>query len=257
VYCGACWYCRRGEINLCDNRKVLGVSCEEYRRDGAYAEYVAVPQHILYRLPEAITFEQAAMVEPVSVAVHAVNRTPITLNDTGVVIGVGMIGMLALQALKLAGCGRVIAVDIDENRLKMAEQLGAYATFNANETDVAKKVKHFTGGRGADVAVEAVGLAETVNQAIECVRKGGAVTLVGNLAPSGEMPLQTIVTRQLQVSGSYASSGDFPACLELISRGDIEVNPLISATPALSEGAEWLKRLYEKEPGLMKVILKP
>ena len=104
ISCGECYYCKRGEINLCDNRRVLGVSCNEYRQNGAFAEYVAVPAHILYAIPENISFEQAAMVEAVSVAVHAVAISSVDANDTAVVIGCGMIGLLCIQALKAAGC---------------------------------------------------------------------------------------------------------------------------------------------------------
>ena len=107
VSCGKCHFCRRGEINLCDNRQVLGVSCGDYRRNGAFAEYVAVPQNILYRLPDGLPFEHAAMIEAVSIAVHAVNLTPHALGDTAVVVGSGMIGQLTVQAAKVAGFGRV------------------------------------------------------------------------------------------------------------------------------------------------------
>lgn len=257
VYCGSCWFCQRGLINLCDHRRVLGVSCEDYRQHGAFAEYVAVPHHILYRLPEAVSFEHAAMVEAVSVAIHAVERTPISLGDTAVVVGVGMIGLLVVQALRLAGCGKIIAVDLDEERLNLARRLGADVSLKADGCNVSEEVKHCTGGRGADVAMEVVGTSPTVNSAVACVRKGGALTLVGNLKPSVELPLQTVVTRQLTLYGSCASSGEYPACLELMARGAINTEALISATPPLSEGAIWFRRLYDREPGLMKVILLP
>src|SRR5688500_4363565 len=100
VYCGECWYCRRGEINLCEHRRVLGVSTGEYRQHGAFAEYLAVPSRVLYKLPENLTFEQGAFVEPVSIAVHAVARTPLSLGCTAVVVGSGMIGLLVIQVLK-------------------------------------------------------------------------------------------------------------------------------------------------------------
>jgi L-iditol 2-dehydrogenase len=125
VSCGYCHFCRRGEINLCDNRQVLGVSCGDYRRNGAFAEYVAVPQNILYRLPDGLAFEHAAMIEAVSIAVHAVNLTPHALGDTAVVVGSGMIGQLTVQAAKVAGFGRVFAVDIDDAKLERAKNLGA------------------------------------------------------------------------------------------------------------------------------------
>jgi L-iditol 2-dehydrogenase len=257
VYCGSCWYCQRGAINLCDNRRVLGVSCEDYRQDGAFAEYVAVPQRILYCLPEAVSFERAAMVEAVSVAVHAVERTPVSLGDTAVVVGAGMIGLLVVQALRLAGCANIIAVDLDAERLKLARRLGADLSLKADDCDVLEEVKRYTRGRGADLAMEVVGTSLTVNSALACVRKGGGVTLVGNLKPSVELPLQTVVTRQITLYGSCASSGEYPACLELMARGAIDVEALISATPPLADGAVWFKRLYDREPGLLKVILLP
>jgi L-iditol 2-dehydrogenase len=257
VYCGDCHFCRRGDINLCDNRRVLGVSTGEYRRHGAMAEYVAVPTRILCRLPEGLSFERAAMVEPVSIAVHAVNRTRIALNDTAVVVGVGMIGLLVVQALRAAGCGRLYAVDLDKGKLKRACELGADEGFSPEEGDVAAEILKRTDGRGADVALEAVGIGPTVQTAIACLRKGGQLTLIGNLSPKIEFPLQAVVTRELTVNGSCASRGEYAACLEMIAQGRINVDALITATAPLSEGAAWFDRLHRGEPGLMKVLLKP
>jgi len=257
VWCGACFFCRRGEINLCDNRQVLGVSCGEYRRHGAFAEYVAVPERVVAPLPDELSFEEAAMIEPASVAVHAVNLTPVRLGDTAVVVGTGMIGLLVVQALRLAGCGRIIAVDVDAARLKMAADFGADAEVNAREADPAAAVAELTSGRGADVAVEAVGATQPIAAAIACLRKGGALTLVGNVTPRIELPLQAVVTRQLRLTGSCASCGEYPAVIALMARGAIRVRPMISAVAPLAEAPQWFDRLYRKEPNLMKVILKP
>jgi L-iditol 2-dehydrogenase len=257
VYCGTCWFCRRGEINLCNNRRVLGVSCGEYRRHGAFADYIVVPQHILYRLPDGLSFEQAAMVEAVSIAVHAAERTPVSLNDTAVVVGTGMIGLLVVQALRAAGCGKVIAVDLDADRLALASTLGAKVTLKSDDVDVVQAVQDQTEGRGADIACEVVGFTPTTQLAIQSVRKGGTVTLVGNLAPTTEFPQQSAVTRELSLYGSCGSCGEYPACLDLIERGTINVNAMISAVAPLSEGNDWFQRLYRGEPGLMKVILTP
>ncbi|MGD0093309.1 MAG: alcohol dehydrogenase catalytic domain-containing protein, partial [Planctomycetota bacterium] len=112
IYCGQCAFCRRGLINLCDRRRVLGVSCEDYRQHGAFAELVVVPQHILYRLPDGLAFEHAALVEPFSIALHAIRRAPPSLDDAVVVVGAGMIGLALMQALSQTGCGRLIVVDI-------------------------------------------------------------------------------------------------------------------------------------------------
>ena len=257
VSCGECYFCRRGDINLCDNRMVLGVSCGEYRRHGAFAELVSVPQHICYKLPDGMPFEHAALIEAVSIAVHAANRTPVTLGDTAVVVGSGMIGLLTIQAIRLAGCSKIIAVDLDQNRLDTALTLGVDHVLKADEVDVPAEVKKLTGGRGADVALEVVGATVTIETAIESVRKGGSITLVGNLAPRVEVPLQAIVTRELSVFGTCASKGEYPACIDLIASGAIKVEPLITATATLDEGPDWFSRLYAGEPGAMKVILQP
>jgi len=257
IFCGACAFCRRGQINLCDNRRVLGVSCEEYRRPGAFAEYVAVPERVLCRLPDGLSYENATMVEPVSIAFHAVRRSPPVLNDTAVVVGAGMIGFFVIQALRLAGCGKIIAVDVVADKLKLAGELGASHTVNSSTEDVPAFVQGLTSGLGADLAVEAVGMPQTVEMAIRSVRKGGSVTLVGNVSPRVELPLQVAVTRELTLYGSCASSGEYPACLDMLSRGSIKTEPICSAVAPLADGAAWFDRLYRKEPGLLKVILQP
>jgi L-iditol 2-dehydrogenase len=257
ISCGECFYCQRGDINLCDNRRVLGVSCDEYRQNGAFAEFVAVPAHILYAIPENISFEQAAMIEAVSVAVHAAAISSVNASDTAVVIGCGMIGLLGIQALKAAGCRKVIAIDQVDEKLELAMELGASLILNSTDPNIIQKIQSETYNRGADLVLEVVGIEPTVNLAIDCARKGGTVTLIGNLAPEVKLPLQKVVTRQLKLQGSCASAGEYPLCLELIASGKIKVNRLISKVAPLEEGNDWFHRLYNKEAGLMKVILKP
>ena len=257
VSCGVCHYCRRGAINLCDNRRVMGVSCGDYRQHGAFAEFVCVPRHIVYELPETLPFEHAAMIEAVSIAVHAANRTPVTLGDTAVVVGSGMIGLLVVQAIRLAGCSQVIAVDLNHERLKLAKQLGADVCLHASDDDVAKRVAEVTAGRGADVALEVVGATATIKTAMEATRKGGTVTVVGNISPQIELPLQWLVTRELNLLGSCASNGEYPACIDLMNRGLIKVQPLISAKASLEEGAQWFERLYAGDADTMKVLICP
>ncbi|WP_461368167.1 zinc-dependent alcohol dehydrogenase [Candidatus Darwinibacter acetoxidans] len=257
IYCGRCHFCRQGRINLCDNRRVLGVSCDDYRQNGALAEFVAVPSHIAYHLPEGVSFEQAALVEPVSIAVHAVSLAPLNLGDTAVVVGVGTIGLLIIQILRTAGCGQIIALDIDHGKFDLARRFGAAVCWDPREEDLLQRIRSLTKGRGADLAFDAVGLSFTVGQAAGLLRKGGALVLVGNLSPQADLPLQSVVTREIALYGSCASSGEYPICLELIQQGKVDVNSLISATAPLRDGAEWFQRLYNKEPGLLKVVLKP
>ncbi len=258
IYCGACANCRAGRVNLCEHRRVVGVSPGDYRQHGAFAEFVALPERILYRLPETLTYERAAMVEPVSIAVHAVGRVKLSAGDTAVVVGTGMIGSLVVQALCWAGCGTVIAVDVDDRKLTLARELGAHHALRSDAADVGAEVAKLTGGRGADFAFEVVGYSATLDLALRSLRRGGTAVLVGNLAPQTEFPLQIVVTRELSVLGSCGSAGEYPLCLELIANGTISVDPLISAVAPLAEGDAWFRRLSAKGGGgLMKVILQP
>jgi L-iditol 2-dehydrogenase len=257
VYCGVCPFCCAGEMNLCDNRQVVGVSCGDYRRAGAFAEYVAVPARIVYKLPESLGFAEAAMLEAVSVALHAVAVSKLEDGETALVIGAGMIGLLTLQAARAAGCSRVFVADIDATRLKSAMELGADNTILASGRELTQEVLRLTGQRGVDVVLEAVGRNETVATAIDCVRKGGKVTLIGNITPNVNLPLQKVVSRQIRLQGSCASCGEYPAAMELMAAGKIRVGPLITAVAPLSDGPSWFDRLHSGEPNLMKVVLDP
>jgi L-iditol 2-dehydrogenase len=257
IYCAQCEFCLRGEVNLCNVRQVLGVSCADYRRPGAFAEYIAVPYHILYRLPPTLSFADAAMLEAVSVALHAVKLSPIAPGDTALVLGAGMIGLLLLQAARAAGCSRVFIADVDPTRLALAGTLGADRTIQTPQTNLVDEILRLTNGRGVDIAFEAVGREETVAAAIDSVRKGGAVTLVGNIASQVSIPLQKVVTRQIRLQGSCASAGEYPEAMELVASGKIKVAPMISAVAPLHDGPRWFERLYAREPNLMKVILDP
>lgn len=257
VYCGECDYCRRGEVNLCDRREVLGVSCGDYRRHGAFAEYVAVPERIVYALPDAMSFSEAAMLEAISVALHAVRMGGEAIGRTSLVMGAGMIGLLTMQAARAAGYTRVMIADIDATRLELARNLGADAALHLSGDHLAEEVRRQTGGQGADVVFEAVGRNETVAAAIDSVRKGGTVVLIGNIAAEVNLPLQKVVSRQLRLQGTAASAGEYQEAISLVTRGVIQVRPLITAVAPLEEGPRWFERLHAGEPNLMKVILTP
>jgi len=255
VYCGECVFCRRGEMNLCDRREVIGVSCDDYRRHGAFAEYISIPERILYHLPESMSFPEAAMLEAVSVALHAVHVTGNVKGQTALVIGAGMIGLLTMQAARAAGAARVFIADIDATRLNLARSLGVDQAFNRSGADLTQEILDQTRGFGADVVLEAVGRTETIAAGIDCVRKGGTVTLIGNITPKVEIHLQKVVSRQIRLQGTAASAGEYPEAIELVAGGKIQVRQLISAVAPLEEGPQWFKRLYAHEPNIMKVVL--
>jgi L-iditol 2-dehydrogenase len=257
VYCNECPACKQGIFNRCVKRQVLGVSTPDFRRHGAMAEFVAVPHWIVARLPDGMSFAQAAMLEPASIGMHAANRAPIAPGDTAVVVGTGTIGLFILQAAKLRGAGTTIACDINEFRLSLARQVGADLCINTRQADAKQEVLKQTGGRGADVAFEAVGFADTFRQAVSIVRTGGTLIAVGNLAMQVEFNLQELVSRELTFSGSYASAGEFRPCIDLIASGRINVQPLISEVLPLSEGPSAFERLLKAKENLLKIILEP
>ena len=255
IYCGECPPCLRGTINLCDRRQVLGVSCGDYRRYGAFADYVLVPARIMHRLPESLSFAEAALLEAVAVALHAVSLVSITEQATTLVVGAGTIGLLLQQALRVAGCRSVFVSDVDPSRLRLSKDLGATEVIDAK--NLASQIAQLTAGVGVDVAIEAVGKAATVNAAIDSVRKGGSVVLVGNISPEVTLPLQKVVARQIRLQGSCASSGEYAVAIQHVSSGAIRVKPLITAIAPLAEGPRWFERLYAGEANLLKVVLTP
>jgi L-iditol 2-dehydrogenase len=256
LWCGECSFCGEGAVNLCDRRRVVGVSPGEYRQHGAFAELVAVPQRVVYAVPEAVSLEHAAMVEPISVALHAVGRAGVKPGDRAVVVGGGMIGLLTLQAARAQGCAPVLVVDPDETRRRRALRLGADAAGDPGD-DLEALVAEHTGGRGVDVAFEAVGASDPIATAVRALRKGGTLVLIGNVTPRVEVDLQAIVTRELSVLGTCGSCGEYPESLQLLARGAVRVDELVTAVAPLEEGPAWFERLYAREPGLMKVILRP
>jgi len=257
IYNPADWYTKHGMYNLSDGRKVLGVSTEEFKKNGAFAEFVSVPQHILYSIPEGVSFTQAALVEPAAVALHSINVSDFKETDVVIVLGAGMVGMFVVQLLKIKGCKQVIAVDLEEHRLQLARKLGADAIFKPDDPQLIKTLHSLTQNRGADLAIEVVGINQTIQLAIELVRKGATITLVGNLSPQVQLPLQKIVTRQLRLQGSCAINGEYSDVLKLIAQKKLDVTAILSAEAPLSEGPTWFNKLYNKEDNLMKVILKP
>ena len=251
------WYTLDGKYNLSDNREVMGVSSDDFRRHGAFAEYVAVPQHILYKIPEKVSYEEAAMVEPAAVALHAINRGIPKAGESIVVVGAGMIGIFLVKLLSGSPLSNLVVIDINESKRKQALKSGAHLSLDPSDENLLLKISKNTHNRGADLSFEVVGITESVNTAIHVLRKGGRTVLVGNLSTTVGFPLQKVVTRELSVLSSCAIRGEYEAVLSLIEKGMLDVKDQISVVAPLSEGAAWFERLKEKERNLNKVILVP
>src|SRR5207247_7266157 len=173
ISCGTCRYCARGEINLCDQRRVLGVSCSDYSCAGAFAEYVIVPQRIVYHLPDSLSFSEAAMLQAVAVAVHAVGLSRISSGNQALVLGAGMIGLLTLQALRAAGCSTLYVADVDASRLKLAKEVGATETLHATGDDLISEVLRLTNNAGVEdrKSTRLNSSHEWISYAVFCLKK--------------------------------------------------------------------------------------
>lgn len=252
VTCGTCQACRNGRENICENRLGIGWSV-----DGAFAERVRVPERNLRRIPSTLEWPLASLVEPLAVALRAANLTPFALGDTVVVLGAGPIGLLCVLALRLKGAGTVIVSDLSPHRLELALRMGADHAINAQERDPVSRVRELTGGRGAQAVLEAVGVSATVEQSARMAQNGGAITWVGNAAPSVTVPMQEIVTRELTVRGSYGFGSEFDRALEILAAGRVDLRPLIEHVAPLQDGERLITALAKAQLEAVKVILEP
>ncbi len=251
--CGVCAPCVRGQGNVCRNVKLFGLHVS-----GAFAEYVAVPALNCYVLPDHVSFEEGAMTEPLSVGLRAVNNTDVKLGDTVVVIGAGIIGLSILQAAKAAGAGRLVVTDVVDYRLDFAKTLGADVAVNSKTEDAAKKIMELTDGSGADTVFEAVGLEATVQQGLDMLAIGGKLTIVGMMSKTMTLNVLSIVSRELQVRGSYAYAvDDFRRGFSYIVNRKIDVKPLITNVLPLEKTREGFEMMHEKKGNPLKIIIKP
>jgi L-iditol 2-dehydrogenase len=253
ITCGRCANCRAGLPNICLNRGGLGM----LSTDGAMAEAVRVPQAQLYPMPDGMRWEQAALVEPLAVALRAVNLTPLNLMGSLVIIGAGTIGLLTVLAARLRGAGRVIITDLSPHRLDLARRLGADRAVNVREEEPAEVVKSLTEEQGAEAVIEAVGIGASVKQSLAVVRTGGHITWIGNSQPEVDVNMQQVVTRELTIRGTYGFNEEFGRALQAISTDRVDVTPLIERIAPLEEGPQLFHDLASGALDAAKVVLKP
>jgi L-iditol 2-dehydrogenase len=250
--CGRCERCRRGQTNLCQERQGMGMHF-----DGAYADRILVPESLLLAMPDTLSYEEGALVEPLAVAMHAVNITPFVQTDFLVVVGAGPIGLLALLAARHRGAGSIVVTDRSAHRLAVARSLGADLTLDVTAQDPVELVLAATDGRGADAVLEAVGIGATAEQSLRVARAGGHVTWIGNSAPTAELPIQDLVTRELTVRGSYGFREEFEQAADVLAAGTIDVRPIIERLAPLEEGSDLFRELGAGELDAVKVVLQP
>jgi L-iditol 2-dehydrogenase len=234
--CLRCAMCQKGKYNLCENMIWLW---------GAYAEYIKVPARMvlvnMQEIPLHVSFEEAAITEPLACVLHGVEEAKVKLGDSVAIIGAGPIGLLHLLTVKKIGAEKAIVIDIVDERLNFAEKLGADETINAGKTDVAETVRKLTGGYGTDVVIEAIGLPATWEQALKLVRKGGRILEFGGCPPGTEIKVNAEMLHygEVTVMGAFHTTPlHFRKALNLIASRAIDVKPLITRKMKLGEIGE-------------------
>jgi len=262
--CGQCHWCQKKQTHRCPNMKVFGV-----HMPGAFAEYISVPLALInqtvFPLPDEISYEDGATVEPLSVAANTVKKAEPSAEDTVVILGMGMIGQCALQVFKTIGVAKVIISEVSKKRLQVAEAMGADVVINAAEEDPIQRVREATSGMGADIVVECAGAPVTFQQAIEMVR-GGLQQAFETVRPDSkimlvgiyEQPIQwlpnSVVRKSIRMIGCYA--GSFPPAIELLKTGKVNTRPLVTHEYPLDKAREAFETQLKADESI-KVLIKP
>jgi 2-desacetyl-2-hydroxyethyl bacteriochlorophyllide A dehydrogenase len=256
ISCGDCFACRRGWTNLCENMAAIGSAMRGFKH-GAMCEYLVVPGRQLNKMPNGLSYAEGAMFEPVAHALHLFNRTCVNVGDTVVIVGTGTIGLVAVQVARLMGASRIIAVDILHERLKLARKLGADITIDSSKTDPVQEVLEHTQGRGADIAVEAVGHSATYEYCIRCVRKRGTVLALGFADEKVYFPSQKLLFSEVSIVGFTGFSHEGELVLNLIEAHKIEVKSLITHTFALEDAQLAFETACDPSANAIKVMIIP
>ncbi|MDA8234072.1 MAG: galactitol-1-phosphate 5-dehydrogenase [Clostridia bacterium] len=261
IPCNRCQWCQSGNYSLCEDYSYLGS-----RQDGAMAEYVSVPESNLLNIPPSVPFEAAAMVDPAANAIHAIWKGSINTGDTVAIYGCGPIGLFAIQFAKILGAGMVIAIDIKDEKLQTAKELGADEIINSLEIDPVAKINEITGKAGANFVLETAGLSVVQNQAVCSAGKLGRIVILGISHDKLELSktaADNLLRRELELRGSWNSfSSPFPGkewtySVELMAQGKLITEPIISHKLSLDEAPEIFKKFLDKNFVFSKVMFLP
>lgn len=253
--CQVCWECprcRENKYSLCEKLAFTGLMT-----DGAFAEYVNVPAYTIYKIPDNMSYELAALIEPLAVSMHAIRRAPLIQGDTAVVMGGGTIGLGTVMAAKAAGASKVYCVEVAKARKEYALKAGADAVLDPTEVDVVAKVKELTNG-GADVVFECIGSDKTAPIAIELARSAGKIVIVGIFEKASQLNFNALSFTEREVIGSLAYYGDFGPAIQLVSDGRINPEPLITGKISINDIVEkGFEELVNHKEENVKIIVKP
>jgi len=252
--CGTCYYCIRGDQLLCNDFTQLGI-----HTDGSFAEYVKAPAKLVHHLPDNLSFEEGAFIEPLSCCIHAAKAMNARVGGSVAIVGCGL-GVLHARMAVLRACAPVIIIGDNKKRLRIAKEMGADYTIDINEVaDPVAEVKQLTDGRGVDYAIEAVGNTKTYEQAFAMLRRGGVLSAFGITGEQDVMHIRPFefVLGEKKITGSCAGIGaDWPDAITLLAAGRINPKPLFSMKVPM-EDLEWALHELRKDPSLFKIFVSP
>jgi len=255
IVCGSCYFCRMSEKNyFCENLEATGVTI-----NGAFAEYVKIKARNVYKIPHKISFEEAALIEPLACCIRGIDRTGIKVGDTVAIIGAGPIGLILLQLARIAGASIVIQTDMEKTRLSLARKLGADYTINVKNEDPVEAINKLTDGYGVDVAIEAVGKPDAITQAMKVTRRGGRINIFGVSPQNAVWKVKpfNLYNKELTITTSYRSPFTFQRAVKIASSGRIKLKPLISHIFNLDEIEKAFEVAEKRLEGAIKVLVKP
>jgi len=251
-FCGHCEMCKKGDVHLCLNKRAFGV----LDIDGALAEYICVSKKCCFPIRDEVPYTIGSLVEPLAVSYRGVAHAGNIGGKTVLLVGTGTIGLLALACVKMKHAGKIIVSDLSDGRLQVAKEMGADVIINPGREDFNTRILEETKGAGVDVAIEAVGAAPTVQQAMSALRFAGTAVWIGNNKPMIEINMQEIVTRELSVHGSFLYGyEEYKTVVELLNENKINVAPLISAEIHLDEAPKYFEQLAHAPGNLIKVVI--
>ena len=251
IVCGACAFCQQGDYNLCAH-----ISFHHREGKGAFIPYFVADQDWVHRLPNGISFEEGALVEPLAVALHALRRADIKKGQNVAVFGAGPVGIMIVMVARRAGAGGIFSVDIQDFRLRKAKELGATEVFDNAEGHALEAIAQWTDHLGVDVAFEAVGRQLTLLQSLRALRKGGTAVIVGLFSEADVViPSNIFVQKEITLSGSQGYCRDFQAALKLLEKGDIDLRSLITHRLPIRSLQEGFELLTESDAEAMKVVI--
>jgi (R,R)-butanediol dehydrogenase/meso-butanediol dehydrogenase/diacetyl reductase len=253
IYCGECHYCRKGNHLMCSKLATVG-----FAWDGAFAEYGVFPEYSIFKLPDSVSYEMGACVEPLAVAVHAVNRSGLKIGDNVAVIGAGPIGLLVQQACKAAGAGQVFVSEPMKARIQTAEKMGANAVLNPAEVDVGKEIANLTDGLRADIAFDCVGIKQTFESCIKVTGRRARICIVGLALKPIEVSFMRLWGHEKELTFSQGYDGEFPAAINYLADGRVNVDDYITKRISLDDFVEGgIKELINNPDKNVKILVKP